>query len=402
MRADITYGPQHLEVEVSDDALIAVRRAPQALPLPDPAAAVANALERPLDFPALRRALTPDDLITIVVDESLPQLPRLLPPILEHLEQAGVTPESVTLLCAPSAERHDWVNDLPDGFDDVRVEVHDPGNRKRLAYLATTKQGRRIYLNRTVVDADQVVVLTRRGYDPLLGYTGAEGALYPALSDEATRQEAWERLSMAAPEDGGWPLRREAVEVTWLVGAPFLVQVIEGAGSEVAHVLGGPVESSAEGQRLLDARWRVEVAGLANTVVVGVGGDPAGHRFADLAGALACAARVVKRGGRIVLLSGGAPALGEAARLLREAQDPDKGLQLIKRQHLADSAAAFQWASAARHARIYLLSGLPEEAAEELFAVPLDDAAQVQRLVREGTSLFLSDADKTLALPREE
>src|SRR5207302_1805342 len=105
--------------------------------------------------------------------------------------------------------------------------------------------------------ADQLVVLTRRGYDPLLGYSGAEGALYPALGDDAALQESWERLSMAAPGPAPWPLRQEAAEVAWLLGVPFLVQVIEGAGCEVAHVIGGPVESGAEGQRLLDARWRV-------------------------------------------------------------------------------------------------------------------------------------------------
>ncbi len=401
MRATLSYGSRRLEVEVSDDALVAVRRAPQAPPLIDPAAAVAAALEQPLGFPPLRRALTPDDLIAVVVDEQLPQLPRLLPPILEHLTQAGVTPEAITLLSAPSSEPHDWVDDLPDEFDDVRVEVHDPADRKRLAYLATTKQGRRVYLNRTAVDADQLVVLTGRGYDPLLGYSGAGGALYPALSDEATRQEAWERLSMAAPDDGPWPLRREAAEVTWLLGVPFLVQVIRGSGREVTHVLGGPVESSAEGQRLLDQRWRVEVPEPVDTVVVGVGGDEAGHRFADLARALACASRVVQRGGRIVLLSGGTPPLGAGAELLRQAPDADRALERVKQQRPADIAAAFQWASAARHARIYLLSGLPEDAVEELFAVPLDDASQVQRLVREGSCLFLSDADRTLALPRE-
>jgi hypothetical protein len=132
-----------------------------------------------------------------------------------------------------------------------------------------------------------------------------------------------------------------------------------------------------------------------------VGGDPGRHRFADLARAAACAARVVKRGGRIVLLSGGAPALGEAADVLRQAEDPDRALDRLRRQWPGEAGSAFQWASAARQARIYLLSGLPEEAVEELFAVPLDDAGQVQRLVREGTSLFLPDADKTLAVVRK-
>ena len=42
-----------------------------------------------------------------------------------------------------------------------RFQVHDPADRKKLSYLATTRQGRRIYLNRSAVDADQLIVLSR-------------------------------------------------------------------------------------------------------------------------------------------------------------------------------------------------------------------------------------------------
>jgi nickel-dependent lactate racemase len=397
MRAGIAFGMDHLEIDVEPGRLVEARRAPEAAPLADPAAAVAAALEAPLGFPPLRRALTPDDHVAIVIDEHLPHLAALLTPILEHLARALITPEAVTLVCAPPALRQEWVDDLPDVFEEVRVEVHDPGERKRLAYLATTKKGHRIYVNRTVVDADQVVVLTGRGYDPLLGYGGGEGALFPALSDAETVRKAREGLSLAPPE-GAWPLRREAAEVAWLLGAPFFVQVVAGAGEDVAHVVAGPVQSGAEALRLLDARWRVAVDAAAETVVAGVGGDPAGHNFAALARALACAARVVKPGGRIVLLSGGEPELGPGADLLRRAEEPEAALRLLREQAPPDWAAVFQWASAARQATVYLLSGLADEVAEELFAVPLQHAGEARRLPRDGSCLLLGDADKTMAL----
>src|SRR5205823_854441 len=135
----------------------------------------------------LRRALTPDDHVTIVVDEHLPRLPELVTAILEHVTAAGVAPAAVTLLCPPTDNKQPWIEDLPDAFQDVRLEVHDPADHTRRAYLATTKAGRRVYLNRSAVDADQLVVLTGPHFDPVLGYAGAEGATYPALSDVETR-----------------------------------------------------------------------------------------------------------------------------------------------------------------------------------------------------------------------
>jgi nickel-dependent lactate racemase len=397
MRIAIPYGRQSLNVEIGNDRLIDVQRASHSPPLADLRAAVEHALESPLGFPALRRALTPDDHVVVIVDEQLARLAELLTPILEHVCQARVAPEAITLLCPATSTTQPWVDDLPDAFQDVRLEVHDPSDRRHLSYLATTRHGRRIYLNRTAVDADQLIVLTRRGYDPLLGYSGAEGAIYPALSDEATLQESGEKLTMMPPGKTAWPICQEATEVAWLLGAPFLVQVIEGCDTEVLHVLGGLVETSSEGQRLLDASWRIEVERPADTVIAAVGGDPARQTFADLAQALACASRVAKSGGYIVLLTEANPVLGPEAAVLQQADDPAQALNRLRQQKLPNPAVAFQWASAARQATIYVLSRLPAETVESLFAVPLDHAGQTQRLVANGSCIIIPAAHKSMA-----
>jgi nickel-dependent lactate racemase len=400
MQVGIEFGRQHLEVEVHDGSLVGLRREPAAAPVADPAAAMRAALEEPLRFPPLRRALTPDDHVTVVISEPVPRLRELLPPLLEHLQSAHVAPPAVTVLCATPEGRPDWLDALPQELRGVRVEVHDPHDRRHLSYLATTRKGRRIYLNRTAVDADQVVILSRRRYDPLLGYSGSEGSLYPALSDEATQHEWLERLTMDAPGDNPWPIRQEAAEVAWLMGAPFMVQVIEGAGEEIAHVVGGVADSSLEGQRLLNARWRTAVEAPADTVVAGVSGDPAQHDFADLARAMACAARVVKPQGRIVVLSQAGPSFGPGGEILRDADSPETALRLLRKETPPDMPAAFQWANAVQQASVYLLSELPLETAEEMFVTPLEHAGQVQRLLgSNGSCLFLPDAHKMLAVP---
>src|SRR5262249_41637553 len=157
----------------------------QGPPVKDVASAMRQVLENPLRFPPLRRALTPDDHVTIVLDEDLPRLGEMLTPLLEHVASARVSPEAITLLSPKPAAQQHWLDDLPETFQDVRVETHDPADRKKLSYLATTKRGRRVYLNRSLVDADQLVILSRRRYDPLLGYSGLEDVIFPALGDEA-------------------------------------------------------------------------------------------------------------------------------------------------------------------------------------------------------------------------
>jgi len=395
MRVGIDYGLKHAEFDLPDERLVAVERAPQAPALADPVAAVRSALEQPFHWPALRQALTPDDHVALVVDEQLACLGRLLAPILDHLAAAGIQPNAITLVCPPTTAPQGWVDELPDAFEEVRVEIHDPTDRNKLAYLATTRQGRRLYLNRTVVDADQLVVLTGRRFDPLVGHAGAELALYPVLSDEATRAE---RFVKGTRDD--W--QREALEVAWLLGAPFLVQIIEGAGDEVQHVVAGSLDASPEGRRLLAERWQVRVSEPADLVLASIGGDPAQHDFATLARALANAAQVVRPGGRLVLLTAAHPPLGPAGELIRGTEAADELRKRAKTQPGTDRLTVLHWADAVQQAKVYLLSGLAEEDVEELFVTHLQHAGQAQRLLAGGGScLVLPDAHKTLAVLAE-
>lgn len=402
MHTGLAWGSQHLDLEVRPERLVAQHRATVAPALGDPPAAMRSVLEEPLDFPSLRRALTPDDQVVIAIDEHVPQLAQLLVPILEHVCAAGVAPEAITLLCVPPSTGQPWLEQLPDTFQDVRVEVHQPGDRRKLSYLATTKHGRRIYLNRSAVDADQLILLTRRSYDPMLGYAGAATALYPGLSDEATQQEVGAHLRVEAPGPQPWPVQREASEVAWLLGAPFLVQVIEGQGSDVAHIVAGTVQSSDAGQQLLDARWRIRVDRPADVVVASLIGERDRIGMEDIARAFFSAARVVKSGGRIAVLCDAAPAMGPSFELMRQREDAAAAMQALMKERPADLPAGFMWTSAAEHAHLYLLSGLPPEVVEELFATPLEQAHEVQRLLgSDAMCLLLPDAHKTLAVVAE-
>ena len=237
MRVTIGYGLERADYEVSEASLVAARRQPSAPAIADLGQAVHDALEVPIGFPALRKALTPDDHVVIVADEHLPRQEEMLSAIVEYLIQARIQPAAITILLPSVHESHATLK-LP-SHPEIRVEVHDPANRKKLSYLATTRSGRRLYLNRTAVDADQLIVLSRRGYDPLLGYAGAAGALFPSFSDAETKLQMSGDMSNEVPDEEPWPIRREAEEVAWLLGAPFMIQVIEGSGDEIVHVLGG-------------------------------------------------------------------------------------------------------------------------------------------------------------------
>jgi hypothetical protein len=397
MRVNFAFAQEQLEFDIAAEQLVQPKRQTPTPARADWQSMLVQALEQPVGFPALRLALTPNDHLALVADHRLPHFVELLASVLAYLGQ-NMANLAVTLVLPPEAPA-ELLCEIQQSVSGLPMEIHEPGHRERLSYLATTAHGRRIYLNRTTVDADQVIVLAACRFDPVLGYSGSEGALYPTLADEAARQHAWEYLSVAMPGEKRSPLKKEAAEVCWLLGAPFMIQVIEGEAEELAHIVAGPMASDGEAERLLNARWRLEIDEAVDTVVAGVGGNPLRHDFADLARALDCAARVVKPGGSIILLTRAKPELGRGLELLRQAEEPAAGLALLKKERPPDIPAAYQWARAVQRASVYLFSELPADTAEEIFTTPLDNPKQINRLLaRSGSALFLADAHKTLAV----
>jgi nickel-dependent lactate racemase len=390
---EVPVGRSRWSLAVPDADLIPF---PAALPSPvrDARSAVVEALDHPVRFEPFRRALTPDDRIALVVDESLPRLSELIAGVLEYLAGAGIPPSAVTAISPAGSSQH-WMNDLPDNMSDLQAEAHQPSDRNKLSYLAATKEGHRIYLNRTLVDADQAIVLTGRGYDPLLGYSGAVGLVYPGLADAESLRAVVPKLSPQTAPDGAWPVRAEADEVTWLLGSPFFVQVIEGSGDEIEGVVAGIADSTADGVARLNERWKTAVGEPADIVVAGLSGDPDRHDFAALARAAATGARAVNPGGAVIILSEADPDLGPSTDVLRRTDEPPEAVKLLFREKPADAPAAVQWAWAAGRAKLYLASEIRPTTVEELFATPLTGPRETQRLLEAGRRiLIVPDAHK--------
>lgn len=354
------------------------------------------ALEQPRRFVPLRQALTPEDRVAIVLDATLPAVGELLEAVVVHLGSAGVPREAVTILTPPQVSSR-WQQGLPPSCAGVRFEQHDPSDRSRLAYLASTAKGRRLYLNRTLVDADFVIVLSGRRYDACTGYAGAETAIFPDLADAETRAAFAGRFRWEAPRPEPDDLRQEAAEVASLLGVPLFVQVIEGEGDEVQEVIAGLAESCAEGIARQDARWRAVAAEEADTVIATLSGAAERVRFEDLALAAASAARIARSGGRIAILTDAAPELGAGATLLRTLDSPHQARKRLEQLQPEDWTACRLWSQAAQRCSLFLASRYPDSLIEELFATPLHSPQELQRLLDAGGKvLVLPDAHKLM------
>lgn len=396
----VSVGNESWSIEVPEGVLIASQReTPPSTPITNLRTTVKEAMEHPvgLDFP-LRKAFTPEDRVAIVLDENLPHLAELLSGVLEYLAGIGIALDAVTVISPCASTRQGWIDDLPDDFADVHTEEHQPDDRKRLSYLSATKHGHRIYLNRTLVDADQAIILSGRRYDPLLGYSGAEGMVYPLLADRESVRLSLAAFSADVPGPTPRPSHSEAQEIAWLLGTPIYLQAIEGFGDSIIQVLAATGNGTAEGIRQLDRHWRISVPQRVEVVIATLSGDPRGHDFAALARAAMCAARVVDENGAIVILSDAEPTFSAGIEQLRRFDQPAEAVKWLMEHKPLDYPALLQWTSSAVRSRLFLASHLAPMVVEELFAVPIANAAEVQRLVASAKScVVIPDAHKSLA-----
>lgn len=367
----------------------------------DPLTLARRAVESPFGIAAqLRQAVTPEDRVAIVLDEGIPHAVAVLTAVMEHLVGAGITPAAMTIVVPPGGGKGDWLDDLPDELSDVKLEVHDTEDRKKLAYLATTASERRVYLNRSIVEAEFVVVVTRRRFDPTYGYSGAETALFPILSEPQAMVEAVGKFTSKPPGEVVPAVTEVAGEVVWLLGMPFFVQVIEGYGDTISDIVGGLPTSREEGVRRLEASWRGGVEEAPDLVIAALSGDPKGHSFLDLAKAAMTAARVVAPGGRVAVVTAAAPTLDEGAMIVRGTDEPDNVRPILRQRKPDDWPAAALWCRAAQKARLFFASPWPDEVIEEFFATPVRGASELQRLIDAAQRvLVIQDAHKTIVDP---
>ena len=341
---------------------------------------LARALAVPLDFPPLALAVVPGDRVAVALDLPADQASVAVAELARIFNAAEVAEFTVVANQPAPAE-------LPPG---VTWEAHDPDNRERIAYLATTEEGQRVYLNRALVDADFVLPIGTLGFDRALGHSGPWSALYPGLSDRETltRFQGLTAVDPGASGDDSSPGLAESSEVGWLIGCQLQVGVLPGAGGLVLAGLESVVRE--QGVAAVDRALTFEVSERADVVIVGVGDPGPFATMDDLGAAFESATKLVRHGGKIVALAHLDGPLGPAVRRLVGVENPKAAPNRLRGHEAApDYRAARQLAATLAWADVYLYSRLDSDLVEDLAIIPLGRATEAKKLANSAASLIV-------------
>jgi hypothetical protein len=191
-----------------------------------------------------------DDQVAIPVSGNPTLVLLALGPLIDQLASMGIPNACIRVVCIPE-DLPEYRSALP---SDIQVDPHDSTLTDRKAYLASTRAGTRIYLNRNLLDSDIVIPLIVAepvGQGPRMGYLSG---FWPMFSDDETRSSLKNRFS-----DNPKNVRKEISEVLWLSGLHLAIIAVPAARGLASVQAIAPAKVQKMTHKLVSNGWNLNL-----------------------------------------------------------------------------------------------------------------------------------------------
>ncbi len=404
----LKYGRSTIAVDVPFGRLLGVLEARTTEPLTDPAAAVAEALENPIDSPPLSEVIHPSDRVLIIV----PDITRpagastYMPVLLDRLNGLGVPDGRISVLFALGHHRkqtHAEQVGILGAEAAARVEFfdHDAYDKSSMTFLGTTRLGTPVWVNRRVVEADKVIVTGSITLHYFAGFGGGRKCIVPGVAALETCQAT--HLHVFTKEGTGKhplartgilegnPVHEDILEGVEMVRPHFLLNTIVDAQQRLLRVVAGDyIKSHREGSRLVMQMSSVPIAQRADLVITSCGGFPKDINFIQTHKTLDYAINAVREGGTLILFAECVDGFGhhEFFHWFRY-QDLQVFEQALRANYEIYGQTAFSTLEKAKRVRVILVSSLSDA---DVRAMAIEPAHSAEEAMHKAGDMLGTDA----------
>ena len=378
MRAHLSFGRNGLEVELPPGFNYKFLEARSAAPLADEAGAIAEALDAPIGAPPLEVLARGKKSAAISVCDITRPVPyrRLLPPLLERLERAGVPRDGILILIATGLHRLATESEVVEILgaeiaSNYRWGNHNARELSGHRYLGLSRSGTPVYIDERFVSAD--LRLTAGLIEPhmMLGFSGGRKLVVPGQAARETILVLHSPKFMRDPRavEGsveGNPLHEEMLEIARMAGQDFILDVALDRSRKVAGVFAGdPVQAHRRGAQFVSRVMLETLDQRVDAVITTGAGYPLDLTFYQSVKGIISAAHILKPGGKVVLLGAceEGPGAPEFREMLKQFPSPEPFLDHIEKAPVViDQWQIEKLALAIRQTEVfYYVPGLPAE-----------------------------------------
>jgi lactate racemase len=410
MRIHLEYGRTGLEVELPDRNVVKCLGYRAVPSLPDPEAAVRQALAQPSGTPPLaelargRVKAGPRTTACIAICDLTRPVPNrvILPPLLATLESAGIARGNILILVATGLHRPNTREELaemvgPDVVGNYAIENHVGKDLSSHTYLGATPRGVPVWIDSRYVQAD--LKITTGLIEPhfMAGFSGGRKLICPGLAALET-VKVWhgpDFLEHPCARSGcleGNPVHEENTRIARMAGCDFIVNVVIDDRRQVLSVVAGDMEAAfCRGVEFARGFVTDTVPAPVDIVVTSSAGFPLDATYYQSVKGMVAALGILKPGGTIVIAAGMSEGIGsrEFQRLYDENPTPDSFMERIlgKEYFVMDQWQLEEFVRVYRKARIRVVTnGLPPETLRRLFVDPAEsvESAVAEALVQHG------------------
>ena len=391
MKVDMKYGHGTVPIDIPDKNLAGVLETAQSIPLSDADSAVRKSILTPIASQSLADIALGRDSACIVISDITRPVPNqvILPPILETLDQSGISREKITILIATGIHRPNEGKELEEMvgrsiMDSYRIVNHFSQQSESHAFLGNTHKGTPVYIDKTYLSADLKIITGLIEPHLMAGYSGGRKAICPGLASIETMKvmhgpELMEHPKSAVGILDGNPFHREATEIAQMAGVDFSLNVSIDKNRKITGVFAGDlVESHLVGAKSVEKQAKVTLPEPVDAVVVSSAGYPLDTTFYQAIKGLLTAVEIVKHGGSILLVAACSEGIGSKpfTDLLFKTDDLTTFVQGLYNpaNFVIDQWQLEELAKVARKADIlFYTDGIPFQHRTKLFVYPLED-----------------------------
>jgi len=316
MRVVLPYGRAQIEAEIPDANLmgIAVPRSP-INPAIDEAVEVERALHNPIGSPRLRDLARGRRNATIIVSDHTRPTPsgKLVPPLLEELEAAGIPAANVVVVFATGSHRPTRLEEMRSIFGEktcsrVRVLSHECDAQDHVYMGETGINHTPVWVNRVVAESDIRISVSTVEPHQGAGWSGGAKNLLPGVCSRETIMRHHALYSHPGTCIGavkGNPFREDLEQAASLVGLDFVVQVILSQKKQISRVFAGHwIEAHRDAVRVASDLLNYQLPEMADIVLASVGGTPRDSNLWQVEGkGLTRVGSAVRQGGVIIMVA---------------------------------------------------------------------------------------------------
>ena len=388
---------------------------------------IRQALENPIDSPPLGEIVSRGDTVVIVASDTTRSTRSdvFLPIIVEELNSAGVLDDDIAIVIAlgihraqTEEEHRGLVGDAL--YERIRPVDHDARDKGNLVLCGKTSRGTEVAVNRTVVEADKIVLTGAVSPHYFAGFGGGRKSIMPGVCSLDANVQSHLLVFNPPPGKGrnpdvrvarlaGNPVHEDMIEATLLVGPHFMLNTIVTPGRELAAAFAGDF-ISAHGlacKRYIE-QFGVAAVEPADLTIVSCGGYPRDINFIQAHKAIHSAYSVTRPGGWMIVLAECGDGFGDSRFIdwfrFDDAAKFEEGLRADYHIYGQTAYATFEKAAVTNIALVSKLDPHDVQRMKMTPAASFEDAynTAAASLPKDFTTYVIPAASSTLLLTEEE